>query len=234
MLINQFAEDLKNKTKNRNDFSCKKAEHIVAEIFYAFANALSSQRNYKLSNFYINLSKYLNPDFLSYNALVAENYIMLGKYEEAKKIYRKINEIGSFYKWHASKEIASIMTQQNAKKEATNYLFKIDNNIKKTIFRTFDLANFLKTQEDYNDAIKLYSEILEKIDRNHSLYAKVLDRRGTSYERVGKWELAEQDLLLSLKLLPDQAYTINYLAYTWIEKGKNTEKALKMLKKANT
>jgi len=67
LLINQFAENLKNKSKNRNDFSCKKAEHIVAEIFYAFANALATQQNYKLSNFYISLSKYLNPNFLSYN-----------------------------------------------------------------------------------------------------------------------------------------------------------------------
>ena len=32
---------------------------------------------------------------------------------------------------------------------------------------------------------------------------------------------------------PDQAYVINYLAYSWIEKGINIEKSLKMLKKAN-
>ena len=31
----------------------------------------------------------------------------------------------------------------------------------------------------------------------------------------------------------EQAYVINYLAYSWIEKGINIEKALNMLKKAN-
>ena len=51
---------------------------------------------------------------------------------------------------------------------------------------------------------------------------------------IGKWELGEKDLMQSLEILPDQAYTINYLAYTWIEKEKNTRKALTMLKKANT
>ena len=40
-----------------------------------------------------------------------------------------------------------------------------------------------------------------------------------SYERIGIWEKAEIDLLASLKSSPDQAYVINYLAYTWIEKG---------------
>ena len=53
------------------------------------------------------------------------------------------------------------------------------------------------------------------------MYPRILDRRGTAYERSGNWELAEKDLLLSLKIEPNQAYTLNYLAYTWIEQNKN-------------
>ena len=60
-----------------------------------------------------------------------------------------------------------------------------------------------------------------------------MDRRGTAYERSGNWELAEKDLLLSLKIEPNQAYTLNYLAYTWIEQNKKTKEALSMLEKAN-
>ena len=43
---------------------------------------------------------------------------------------------------------------------------------------------------------------------------------------------AEKDLLASLKADPDQAYVINYLAYSWIEKGIKI-KSLNMLEKAN-
>ena len=32
---------------------------------------------------------------------------------------------------------------------------------------------------------------------------------------------------------PEQAYVINYLAYSWIEKGMNIKKSLNMLEKAN-
>ena len=39
--------------------------------------------------------------------------------------------------------------------------------------------------------------------------------------------------LLSLELNPDQAYVINYLAYSWIEKGIKINKSLAMLEKAN-
>ena len=60
-----------------------------------------------------------------------------------------------------------------------------------------------------------------------------MDGRGVSFERLGEWDKAEKDLLLSLNADPDQAYVINYLAYSWIEQGIKIEKALEMLKKAN-
>ena len=60
-----------------------------------------------------------------------------------------------------------------------------------------------------------------------------MDGRGTAYERTSQWDKAEVDLLNSLKASPDDAYVINYLAYSWIEKGINIKKSLEMLKKAN-
>ena len=54
-----------------------------------------------------------------------------------------------------------------------------------------------------------------------------------AYERIGKWDKAEKDLLASLEVSPDQAYVINYLAYSWIEQGVKIEKSLSMLEKAN-
>ena len=59
------------------------------------------------------------------------------------------------------------------------------------------------------------------------------DGRGVAYERIGEWDKAEQDLLSSLDVNPEQAYVINYLAYSWIEKGVKIEQSLQMLKKAN-
>ena len=233
LLINQFNEVIKKNLKNKNQFSCQNSEDILAEIFYAFANALSVQKRYELSNLYINFSKYLNPNFLSYDALLAENFLMLEKFEESKKNYEKLSKIGSFYKWHSSKEIALITEELEEEKKSLNYLTNIYRNIDKNIYRTFDFANFLRGYEKFGESIKLYSEILLKIDKKDIMYPRVLDRRGTAYERNGNWELAEKDLLLSLEIEPNQAYTLNYLAYTWIEQSKKTSEALSMLRKAN-
>ena len=56
--------------------------------------------------------------------------------------------------------------------------------------------------------------------------------RGAAYERNQQWDLAEQDLLQALILSPDQPLTLNYLGYSWIERGKNVLKAKEMLEKA--
>ena len=68
---------------------------------------------------------------------------------------------------------------------------------------------------------------------SHPLYPEVTDGRGVAYERTGEWDKAEKDLLASLEVNPNQAYVINYLAYSWIEQGIKINKSLEMLKKAN-
>ena len=233
LLINQFKKTLIENEKNHNKFDCKKKKHIVAEIIYVIANALSTQGNYELSNFYINLSKYLNPNFSSYDSLIAENFFILRKYEKSKKIYKKLSNTGTVYKWYADKQIAFILDDQNKEKEAISFLTESYESTKPDVYQTFDFANFLKDRKKYEKSIELYSKILSKINKDHQLYSKVLDRRGTAHERTNKWDLAEKDLLTSLKYSPKEPYVMNYLAYSWLEKGKNLNKALEMLREAN-
>ena len=233
LLINQFKKVLDKDKKNNNKFYCKNKNHILAEIFYIVANALATQGNYELSNFYINLSLYLNPNFTSYESLIAENFFILGKYDKSMKIYKKLSNTGRVYQWHSNRQIAFILDAQDKKKEAINFLKKTYKTIDPDVYQIYDFANFLRNREEFETAIDLYSKILLKINTEHNLYYQVLDRRGTAYERINKLNLAEKDLLMSLKISPKQPYVMNYLAYTWIEQGKNLNKALGMLEEAN-
>ena len=234
LILNQLQTNLKNNYKYSNQFNCKNINHIIAEIFYIVANGLSSQQNYNASNFYLSLAKYLNPAFLSFETLTAKNLEMLEKYPDALKIYEKIKQAGSDYDWHASNRIASILKKQKKNKESTKHLKNSFLKIKKPkAYEIFDYAEFLKNNELYEDAIKYYTELITILDKKHILYSQVLDGRGTAYERVDQWNKAETDLLNSLSLSSEDAYVINYLAYSWIEKGINIEKSLEMLKKAN-
>ena len=234
LILNQLNTDIKEGRKIGNQFNCADPSQVIAEMLYVVANALAAQKNYVASNFYLNLVTYLNPNFQSYLTLYAENFYNIEEFEKAKELYMEIQKQGSVYSWHANKQIAFILIKQGNKKKAIKYLkYKYKKIKSPTIYETFDFADFLKNNENYKESIRYYSELLNLIDKNHNLYAQSLDGRGVAYERTDQWDKAEVDLLSSLQASPNDAYIINYLAYSWIEKGKNVEKALNMLRKAN-
>ena len=233
LLLNQYNFDLR-KNKDVLTFNCENEEHVIAEILYIAANAFSSQSMFSLSNFYLNLAKYLNENFISYDTLLAENFYKIGNFKKAKKIYIDLSRNGEAYNWHSSKQLAKIFIQNNNKKEAIKLLQKSYNNLStKEIYETFDYAEFLKNNEKFQESIPFYKKIIEQVEREHPLYPEATDGRGVAYERIGEWDKAEKDLLDSLKADPNQAYVINYLAYSWIEKGIHIKKSLSMLEKAN-
>ena len=223
-----------NEDKNILAFNCKKKTNVAAEILYVAANVLSSQSMYSLSNFYLNLAKYLNEDFHSYDTLMAENFYKISNFKKAKKIYNNLSKKGKAFHWYSSKQLAKIFIESENKNEALKLIEKSYNNlVKKNIYETFDYAEFLKNNEKFKEAITFYTQVIKQIQKKHPLYAESTDGRGIAYERIGEWDKAEKDLLASLEVKPDQAYVINYLAYSWIEKGIKIEKSLKMLEKAN-
>ena len=222
-----------NNKKIKNFFNCRNPRDSIAEIFYIIANLYSTQKEYKLSNFYLKISLFLNNKFTPNKTLLAENFFYQKKYELSKKIYNSLKSIGPIYSWYASKSIAIILSDTEGKEYSASNLENEFNLLSNPNFEHYyELANFYKDNEYYKESIKYYSLALKNIRQDHFLIPKILDRRGTSYERLGDWEKAEKDLTESLRILPDQAHVLNYLAYSWIEKKINTGKALKMLKRA--
>ena len=235
MLIRQTEFFLQNdeNEKIKNFFNCKNPNDPLAEFFYVIANLYSSEKDYRLSNFYLKISLFLNSKFTPNEALFAENFYYQKKNKESKSIYYSIKSIGPAYSWYASKNIATILLYEKGKEYSLNSLEKDFNLLSNPNFEHYyELANFYKDNEYYKESIKYYSLALKKIKKNHSLVPKILDRRGTSFERLNDWENAEKDLLESLKILPDQAHVLNYLAYSWVDKGINLDRGLEMLKKA--
>ena len=223
-----------NNKKIKNFFNCKNPNHSIAEFFYVLANLYSSEGDYEVSNFYLKISFILNNNFLSNKALLAENFYYQKKYEESKKIYFSLKKIGPVYSWHASKNIASILLDEKGKEDSINSLKKDFKLLRNPNFEHFyELANFYKDNQYHEESIKYYSLALKKIKKKHALVPKILERRGTSFERIGDWESAEKDLLESLKIIPDQAHVLNYVGYTWVDKGIRLEEGLDMIKKAN-
>ena len=219
-----------NAQKLNEVFSCKNHNDLISEFLFLISNLYSSEDNFEKSNFYLNLSNFLNPKFKFNLSLVAENYFLNKDYEKAKKILKKFKKEENFYFWYRLKKEAQIIAKQRNDKESLSYITsnfrKIDEPNHKILF---DIANFYKKSEDYKEAIKYYTKIISNLDDSSDVKSDILYRRGGSYERIKNYEEADKDLLHALKISPDDAYILNYLAYSWLERDYKINEAIEML-----
>jgi tetratricopeptide (TPR) repeat protein len=220
--------------KIKKFFTCKNSKDNIAEIFYILANLSSLQKDYQISNFYLNISLFFNNKFTPNKALLAENFFYQKKYKASEKVYNTLKSIGPIYSWYASKSVTTILSNLGDIESSVLNLEKEFQLLASRNFKNYyEMANLYNDNKYYKKAIKYYSIALEKIDEDHLLFPKILYRRGTCYERSDNWDKAESDLKKSLKILPNQPYVLNYLAYSWAEKKINIEAALEMLNLAS-
>ena len=213
-----------------NIFSCKSENDILAEIFFLISNLYSAQEDYDMSNFYLNISNYLNPRFKFNLSLASENYYLMNKDTDLKKVLKNFSEEDGIYYWYSVKKEFEIIKEIEGKDSSLIFLNK---KVKKLQSKSpkiyFDLGNIYKSFKEYTKSIEFFNMALDGISKESESYADILYRRGGSYERIKDYENADRDLLLSLELIPNQPYVLNYLAYSWLERKINIDKSMEML-----
>ena len=214
-------------------FSCKNEQDLLAEFFFLIANLYSSQDQFKESNFYLNISNYLNPKFYFNLTLLAENYQLNDNLILAKKILETFSDENEIYQWYKIKKIAQFLAEEKNDEIALTFIEKKVDNFKNPSNKIlYDIGNIYKKFKNYKKAIHYYSLVLSDIDKNTLVYADILYRRGGSFERIGNYEKADVDLLNSLEIRPNDPYTLNYLAYSWLERNHKIQEAIQMLELA--
>ena len=214
-------------------FSCKSESNILSEFFYLIANLYSSQNDFEKSNFYINISNFLNPKFKFNLSLLADNYYKNNDYKKTENILNNFNENDDIYYWYKIKKKANIIANELGIKESLNFINSKFKKIKNPSLKIlFDMANITKGFEEYETSIVYYNKVLSKISLNSESRAEILYRRGSCYERLGQFEKSDQDLLNSLEINPNDAYVLNYLAYSWLERNYKIDTSIIMLEKA--
>ncbi|ARJ48832.1 tetratricopeptide repeat protein [Candidatus Pelagibacter sp. RS40] len=235
LLISQSKKwiDNENYKKFKKHFSCQNENDLLSEFFFLISNLYSSQNIIETSNFYLSVSNYLNPKFYFNLSLLAENYYDNNNFDISREILEKFSSEDEIYFWYKIKKIAQIISEEENDDKSLKYIEDNISDLKqKSPKILFDLANIYKNFENYKIAIDYYTQVLNQIDKNSNMYADVLYRRGGTYERLKNYSKADKDLLMSLNIRPDHAYTLNYLSYSWLERNIKIEKAMKMLMRA--
>ena len=222
-----------NEKKMNTVFSCKNHNDLISEFLFLISNLYSAQDDYIKSNFYLYLSNYLNPKFYYNLSLLAENQYSNKEFDRVKKVLREFEKEDDFYYWYRLKKEAQIISKEIDQKESLKFIKSNFEKIEKPNEKIlFDIANFYKNAKEYEQAIKYYTKVLGIIGDDLEIKSDLFYRRGASNERMGNYEESDRDMLLSLEIDPDDAYVLNYLAYSWLERDHKIKEAMEMLEKA--
>ena len=94
------------------------------------------------------------------------------------------------------------------------------------------LGDIQRNHDRFAESIDNYDRAFKRIKTLESRHWSLLYARGISLERAKQWSRAEADFLNALDFKPEQPYVLNYLGYSWIEKGTHIDRALEMIRKA--
>ena len=235
LLISQTKNWIENEDfkKFNNYFSCKNESDILSEFLFLLSSLYSSKEEIEKSNFYLNISIFLNTKFKYNLSLLAENYYLNNNFDLAKKTLSKFDDQDRIYYWYKIKKTAQILKKQKKEEASLKFIETEFRSIKKPSIKIlYDMANIYKNFKKYEKAIKYYSKILLMLEDDTPIYADVLYKRGGSYERLNQFNKADTDLLRSLDITPGDPYTMNYLAYSWLERDIKIDEAIQMLENA--
>jgi tetratricopeptide (TPR) repeat protein len=92
------------------------------------------------------------------------------------------------------------------------------------------LADLLRADKRYDEAAELMTPIIAAAGE-HAEW-RLFYMRGVALERAGRWPEAERDLQKALQVQPGQPEVLNYLGYSWVNRGEHVQQGLSMIQKA--
>lgn len=211
--------------------SVPNAKAGLAEAFFDISGSLADKGSPESSLFFIRFGLALDPNLSLARILLGEILEKQGRDDEALKLYLGEKESSETY-FADQMRAAAILARQGRADKAEKILRKLADRRNDSPAPWMQLGEILLTEEKYPQAVAAFSEALDRTGPLNRSHWALFYSRGVAYERNGQWDNAEADLQKALMLSPEEPSTLNYLGYSWLERGKNIPEASKMLKTA--
>lgn len=203
----------------------------IAESLLNIASALPRDRSAQIAMVYAHLALHLRPDFELARLLLGDLFDNQKRFEKANAIYSQVKP-ASPYNWSARLRIADNLTDMAQVESAVKMLRAMAEERPERTDALIKLGGILRSKERYSESVVAYDAAFERLGEIKPSDWLFFYNRGISLERSKAWERAEKDFLKALELQPEQPYVMNYLGYSWVEKGINITKARKMIERA--
>lgn len=198
----------------------------AAQALLAPAAAMVAAKQNQLGLAYLRLSLRLDPKRAEAWLMVGDVMAGAGEFEQARDAYERIKPGAPEYVSARAKLAWAYQTagdHETAIKIAREAAEGGDTDAR------LNLADLLRADEQFAESAQILTSLIA--DQSEPDW-RLLYARGVAYERVGRWDDAEKDMQAALKQRPDEPELLNYLGYSWIDRGEHLKEALEMVEKA--
>ncbi|MCH7938083.1 MAG: tetratricopeptide repeat protein [Proteobacteria bacterium] len=203
----------------------------AAEALFGIASSLR-QRNARETALVLGrLALYLKPRFPVMQILLGDILEASDRLEPSLALYSAIDRRSAF-SWSARLRIASILDRLERTDESVEHLTRMAADNSEDPGPLISLGDILRSHDRFAESIDAYDRAFKRIKTLESRHWSLLYARGISLERSKQWSRAEADFLNALDFKPEQPYVLNYLGYSWIDKGIHIDRAQEMIRKA--
>jgi tetratricopeptide (TPR) repeat protein len=202
----------------------------VGEAIFNLGRAIVADEP-ELGLAYFQMAAYLNDP--SFEATVAVGDILqsMGRPDDAVKALRRIPSSSAWYRG-TQITIADLLYGQQRDEEAIATLKRAIGLFPTDPAPWRALGNTLNGMKRWEDASAAYGQAIKLSSAAGKAIWNDYFGRGIAYERLGRWPESEADLKAALAIEPKQPNVLNYLGYTWADRGENLDQALAMLEEA--
>jgi tetratricopeptide (TPR) repeat protein len=205
----------------------------AAETLFGIAASLTDAQSADVSILYLRMALYLRPDLALAQVLLADRFETLRKFDSAIQVYRSIEPSSPYYRM-AQVQAALDEQRLGQTDEAVAGLKKLVASDANDSESWVALGDTYRAASKFAEAVDAYDHAEKIIARPSRRDWPMLYARAMAKEKLNKLDSSEADIQAALKLSPEQPELLNYLGYSWVDRGRNIPQALTMLEKARS
>ena len=207
------------------------AKDGLAEVFFNIAGVLAQGRSSDLALIYGRLALRLKPSFPLAQLLLGGLLESLSRGADAIIIYNQVSPQSALH-WSARLSRASILDEMGRTEEAITLLQQMAVERKDRFEPLTRMGDLYRSKKKFEKAINAYNWALKRINTSDETHWSLFYARGIAFERTKNWQYAERDFLRALELSPEQPLVLNYLGYSWVDRGVNLSRAKNLIARA--
>ena len=203
----------------------------MAEAFFDLASALQRDRGSETAMVFARLATELSPRFDLATLLAAEIQDDRKRPAAALALSQTIGPESPFHTM-ATLRTAASLEDLDRKEEAVAVLESLAADRPDLANPLIRLGDLERAREAWDASIAAYDRALERLAKIGREDWAVSYTRGIALERSKRWPEAEAAFQKALELRPEQPFVLNYLGYSWVDRGENLDEALRMIERA--